>query len=293
MSHLTPESSPLPDLTQTSCPRRLCIKFLTVFSLLTIFVVSSIVAPAQSSSQSNSTPPIKSGRNAQKIHAPYSLPEIKEEGYTVSGVLNTVYETVFCSNSGSNERAVANVIPVNSTGFTSTTPTAADNDYTRISSAVDAAMPRDTLVLNCTFNFAEPFAAASCALGNDGVENTLDDYSVLAPLNRDGVTITANNLGDATIQGPSDLPGIAGEGIFQFYSGGTNKNWTISNIKFVDIDNPIGFTTMADRLMNTVARKFLTTKLRLPPIIERTAVKLSEYISLSEPIRKFRETLFY
>ena len=181
----------------------------------------------------------------KKLTRPYSLPEIKEEGYTVSGVLNTVYETVFGSNSGSNEGAVANVIPVLSMGFTSTTPTAADNDYTRISSAVDAAMPGDMLVLNGTFNFAEPFAAASWALGNDGVENTLDDYSVLAPLNRDGVTITANNLGDATIQGPGDLPGIAGEGIFQFIPAARTKTGLSPTLNLLILIIPSGFTTMA------------------------------------------------
>jgi hypothetical protein len=38
------------------------------------------------------------------------------------------------------------------------------------------------------------------------------------------VTFTADNLGDATIQGPGDVPTFDLEGVF-FFDGGDNQNW--------------------------------------------------------------------
>ncbi len=51
----------------------------------------------------------------------------------------------------------------------------------------------------------EANAAASWALGSDGVVSAADDYSIYAPADLNGVTLTADNLGDATIRGPGDL----------------------------------------------------------------------------------------
>jgi hypothetical protein len=123
-------------------------------------------------------------------------------------------------------------------------PNPFDNDYTRINNAVQAITSGGTVTLNGTFDWAEPNAAASWALGSDGQTGGTfsdDDYSILAPGGLNGVTVTANSLGDATIQGPGDVDGINLEGVFQFYSGGTNQNWTISNLRFLDFDNAIGF----------------------------------------------------
>ncbi|MBK9708860.1 MAG: right-handed parallel beta-helix repeat-containing protein [Acidobacteria bacterium] len=137
---------------------------------------------------------------------------------------------------------MANTIKVNSTGATSSTPTAADNDYTRVNSAVQAAMSGDTIILNGTFNWAETNAALSWSKGSNGLTGDLDDYSILVPANRNNVTFTATSLGAATIQGPGDLPTVNLEGVFFFDSlnGGKNQGWTISNIRFVDFDLAIG-----------------------------------------------------
>ncbi|MCM3873670.1 MAG: hypothetical protein ND895_23535, partial [Pyrinomonadaceae bacterium] len=118
-------------------------------------------------------------------------------------------------------------------------PTAVDNDYTRINNAVQASISGQTIILNGLFNWAEPNAAASWALGSNGLAGDIDDYSVYPPANLNNVTFTAANLGAATIQGPGDLAVFDLEGVF-FFDGGDNQNWTISNIRFLDFDNAIG-----------------------------------------------------
>lgn len=123
-------------------------------------------------------------------------------------------------------------------------PTAADNDYTRINNAIQSATSGTMIELSGTFNWTEPNAAASWALGSDGQTGgafSNDDYAILAPANLNNVTVTAASLGAATIQGPGDIAGANLEGVFNFYAGGTNQNWTISNIRFLDFDNAIGF----------------------------------------------------
>jgi len=139
-----------------------------------------------------------------------------------------------------------------------TSPTASDNDYTRINNAVQAIPPGGTIMLSGTFDWTEPNAAASWAAGSDGVPGNDDDYSIIPPVNKNGVTITATSLGAATIQGPGDLPGANLEGVFQIYDTnnparptGDNKNWTISNLRFLDFDNPIGFYYDAESNTNS------------------------------------------
>ena len=104
---------------------------------------------------------------------------------------------------------------------------------------VQAAFSGQTIKLLGTFDWTEANAAASWALGSDGVVATGDDYSILVPANLNNVTFTADNLGDATIQGPGDLAGVNLEGVLVF-DGGDNQNWTISNIRFLDFDLAIG-----------------------------------------------------
>jgi hypothetical protein len=129
-------------------------------------------------------------------------------------------------------------VVVQSVGVTMTTPTPTDNDYTRIKNAIAAAVNGDTITLSGTFNWAEANAAASWALGNDGVGGGLDDFSILVPANLNNVTLTATSLGAATIQGPGDLASFDLEAVLFFDSdtGSTNSGWTISNIRFVDFD---------------------------------------------------------
>ncbi len=122
-------------------------------------------------------------------------------------------------------------------------PTALDNDYTRINNAVQAAPAGSTIILSGTFNWAESNAALSWSRGSDGLTGTTatnnDDYSILAPPNRNGITITAPSVGGATIQGPGDLAAENLEGVF-VYSGGDNQNTTISNLRILDFDLSIG-----------------------------------------------------
>jgi hypothetical protein len=120
-----------------------------------------------------------------------------------------------------------------------TTPTAADNDYTRINNAIQSTFNGQTIKLLGTFNWTEANAALSWSKGSNGIAGDLDDYSILVPANINNVTFTADNLGDATIQGPGDLPGLDLEGVF-FFNGGDNQNWTLSNIRYLDFDLAIG-----------------------------------------------------
>jgi uncharacterized repeat protein (TIGR01451 family) len=117
---------------------------------------------------------------------------------------------------------------------------AAHNDFRRIQNAINAAGNGDTIILNGTFDFTQPFAAAAWALGNDNTAGTADDYSVYVPANLNNVTLTAASLGSATIQGPGDLAAFDLEGVFVF-DGGPNQGWTISNLRILDFDLSIGF----------------------------------------------------
>ncbi len=204
----------------------------TALTLIIITAVLSATAPAQN----NVAQPHNTGRpSATKISEENVVADTPE--FRTSGILSDVYSAV-----ADNVVAVtAAPVTVNSTGADEFTPTATDNDYTRIANAVNAATSGTVITLHGTFHFDEPNALASWANGNDGMSGTLDDYSVLGPNNLNNVKITSSSLGDAIIQGPGDLPVLFGEGVFQFYSGGTNKNWTISNIRFVGFDSPIFF----------------------------------------------------
>jgi Ca2+-binding RTX toxin-like protein len=128
-------------------------------------------------------------------------------------------------------------------------PSASDNDYTRINDAIQAALDGQTITLDGTFDWTEANAAASWALGSDGVGGTNDDYSIsvpgrtepLPPTRLNNVTLTAANLGAATIQGPGDLAAVNLEGVLVFEGDADNQNWTISNIEFRDFDLALAF----------------------------------------------------
>jgi hypothetical protein len=158
---------------------------------------------------------------------------------------------------------VANTIFVSSTGASSSTPTAIDNDYTRINNAVLAAAAGTTIKLNGTFNWMETNAAASWAAGSDGNAGaTADNYSIYVPANLNNVTFTANTLGDATIQGPGDLAAVDLEAVL-YFDGGDNQNWTISNIRFLDFDNAIGMFQGAGGTDAFTGTKILNNYIRL------------------------------
>lgn len=128
-------------------------------------------------------------------------------------------------------------------------PTATNNDYTRIKNAVEAVSDGWTIVLgpngaDSTFNWDEPFALASWELGNDGISGTDDDWGVQLPGNLDDVTVTADVADNVNIQGPGDLTTTSFEAGFIVYYNGvgatTNTNWTFSNFGILEIDNAFG-----------------------------------------------------
>jgi hypothetical protein len=134
--------------------------------------------------------------------------------------------------------ASAAVVPVApATG----TRTPTNNDYKQIQTAVSAAGDGDVISLSGTFDWTEPNAAASWALGNDNTPGTGDDYSILLPQNKSDVTVTAPTVGGATIQGPGDLPTVDLEGVFYADGSGDNKGWEFSNLRILDFDLGMGF----------------------------------------------------
>lgn len=131
------------------------------------------------------------------------------------------------------------VVPVRSLGETGDTPSAFDNDYTRINDVIQAVGDGVVVELEGTFDWTEPFADASWRKGSDGVEDTSDDFGIEAPPGFDDVTIRAAELGDAVIHGPGDLPGETFEG-FLFLFGGTFHGWTVENLHLRGFDWSVG-----------------------------------------------------
>lgn len=96
-----------------------------------------------------------------------------------------------------------------------TTPTAINNDYTRLRNGVDLLSNGMQVNLSGSFDWVEANAAAAWALGNDNTGGTGDDYSLIMPSNVNNVVFTApNGLGSASIDGPGDLAGANLEGVF-------------------------------------------------------------------------------
>ena len=155
-------------------------------------------------------------------------------------------------------------------------PTATDNDYTVINNAVQFVAQGGTITLSGNFDWTEPNAAASWALGSDGQPGTGDEYTILAPNNLNGVTITAASLGDATIQGPGDLPDLSLEGVFQFFNG-TNQNWTISNLRFLDFDNSIGFYFNGGGTNVYDGTQILNNYIRMPQDLNATVAPADDF----------------
>lgn len=146
-------------------------------------------------------------------------------------------------------------IVVTPTGASSAT----DNDYLRLKNAVEAAEAGDSIVLvpngaDAEFNWNEPNALSSWALGNDGLNGTDDDYTILLGDNQDNVTITAALADGITIQGPGDIAAANLEGVFAAFDNGTNNGWVFENFGILDFDNAIGFYFAADQFDDLTVR---------------------------------------
>lgn len=124
---------------------------------------------------------------------------------------------------------------VDSFAITGGTPSAADNDFTRINSVMQvlpALGDGTTIQLAGTFDWTEPNALAAWQAA---------DYAVIPPPGVADVTVRAAALGDAAIEGPGELadPAISYEGFLQLF-GGTYQGWTIENLVVRGFDWPIG-----------------------------------------------------
>ena len=131
------------------------------------------------------------------------------------------------------------IVTVSSIGQTSSTPNAADNDFTRINDMLQAVDDDVTVRLLGTFDWTEPFANASWQLGSDGLPGTGDEYGILPPSGFQNVTLDAATLGGAIIQGPGDLPGVNLEAFLAMW-GGSYKDWTFARLDIRGFDLGIG-----------------------------------------------------
>ena len=152
-------------------------------------------------------------------------------------------------------------------------PTATDNDYTRLANIMALISSGDTVNLSGTFDWTEANAAASWALGNDGVAGGGDDYSLLAPAGLNDVTWTSAALGTARIQGPGDLAGANLEGVF-YFDGGDNQGWTISNLEIFDFDLSIGFFLGAGGVDAFNDTTITNNSIRVPADLNTTAAPI-------------------
>jgi uncharacterized repeat protein (TIGR01451 family) len=159
---------------------------------------------------------------------------------SASGVIvNTATVTADNDADATNNDATVRLLGViESVGLTGDLPTPSDNDYTRINDVVQAAAPGDVIVLRGTFDWNESNAFNAWSLGSDGVSGNLDDWSIYVPDGLSDLTLTAPVKGDATIQGPGDLPGVDLEGFLLVF--GTNPGLEVSNLVINDFDVALG-----------------------------------------------------
>ena len=123
---------------------------------------------------------------------------------------------------------------VESIAVTGDTPTATDNDFTRIDQAIQAvALLGDGAIVRLvgTFDWSEPNAQASWAAA---------DYAVIAPVGVADVTIHATARGEATVIGRGEQDdAVYYEGFLAMY-GGTYQGWTIENLVLTGFEWTIG-----------------------------------------------------
>ncbi len=131
--------------------------------------------------------------------------------------------------------AGAVTILVESVAVTGDSPTAIDNDFTRIDDAVQAVAALGdgtTIRLVGTFDWTEEHASASWAVA---------DYAVFAPTGVADITIHALARGDAEIVGPGEIDDLEVyyEGFIVMW-GGPYQGWTIENLVLRGFDWSIG-----------------------------------------------------
>jgi hypothetical protein len=149
----------------------------------------------------------------------------------------------------------------------------AENHYRIVSNAIGCAVDNQTIDLQGNFDFTATIAKDEWAKGNDGiVQGALaagvaggDDYSILAPTGREGVTVTSTT--SATIQGPGDVSTTGLEAFLFLNSNAptaTFKNWTLSNLTINNFDVAV----LADHNGGSISAmenfKFLNNSILVP-----------------------------
>jgi uncharacterized repeat protein (TIGR01451 family) len=155
-------------------------------------------------------------------------------------------------------------VPAQTAGFTTT-----NNNYRRLVNVIDCLQPGQTAILSGTFDWTEANAAASWALGNDGLNGTSDDFSLAVRPNLNNAAVSAAGLGSTRIQGPGDLAARNLEGVFNF-AGGDNQNWTISNLEIFDFDLAIGMFSGAGGADAYNSTRILNNHIRIPADLNAT-----------------------
>ena len=140
-------------------------------------------------------------------------------------------------------------------------PTPTDNDYTRIDNALRAAGSGVVIELAGGFDWTEPNARASWALGSDGVAGTDDDWSSKLRAGVAGVTVRAATPGGASIQGDEgDAPGDFAAFL---YSGAANPGWTFENLTVRGFD--VAFALFGSGSEGLNGTRFLNNRIEIGP----------------------------
>lgn len=130
-----------------------------------------------------------------------------------------------------------------------TTPSALDNDYTRINDAVQSSGSSVTIQLDGDFDWNEPFAEASWAANN---------YEIPAPTGRSGVVIrglrdavgTPDDISDDTYGASvsADTAGLTVNRPVRFIRAlnGSYQGWAILDLRLVGFERPISMVSWQD-----------------------------------------------
>lgn len=148
------------------------------------------------------------------------------------------------------------------------TPTVAGNDYRILSNAVGCALENQEITLSGSFDYTHATTLAEWAKGNDGdASSTGDNYSILAPVNLNGVKLIGAS--SATITGPGDLPNTNLEKFLAF-NNGYNRNWDISGLTIKDFDVSIGLFSTANYPTNNSGLKIHNNTFYIPKDLNAT-----------------------
>lgn len=124
------------------------------------------------------------------------------------------------------------VLPVVAVAAEPTTPTATDNDFTRIQEALAAAVDGLVIELAGTFDWTEPHAAAARAAGRDGLAGSDDDFAA-EPATASNVTLRGGAAG-ATVLGGGDLESSSWDGFLRLPA--TATSWTVEGLELLDFE---------------------------------------------------------